>query len=328
MNTILITGVNGFIGSNIAERLINAGHRVRGLVRKTSDLKFIKGLNIELFYGDVTDKNSLIKPMKGVDIVIHVAGLASDWGAYEKFYNINVKGTQNIAESASANNIKRFVHISTTALHGFKNFKYIDESFPMAETIFPYCETKKIAEQWLFDFAKTVDMEITAIRPGNVFGPKDHTFIEKYLDALEKGKAAYVDRGKRWTCPAYIENLVDGIMKACFEPSANGQAFFITDGLEINWKTFTEKFADQLGVKRPSLSVPYRLGYGLAFLMEILYKLFRISSPPLLTRYRISNGGRDYHFSIDKAKRLLKYEPKVKFDEAVKRTVDWYQKRK
>lgn len=327
MSHIFVSGVNGFIGSHLAERLINMGHCIRGLVRKTSDLKLIEGLDIELAYGDITDRNSLDGALNGVDILVHVAGLASDWGPHKEFFAVNVTGTQNIAELAHMNRVKRFVHISTTALHGFKDFRNIDETFPMAKTIFPYCETKKMAEQWLFEFAKSINMDITAIRPGNVYGPRDHKFIEKYLNILCSGKAGYIDGGQHWTCPTYVENLVDGIVKACFEPSAIGQAFFITDGLEITWKTFTEEFADELGVKRPKLSLPFWFGYILALNMEMVYKVLRIESPPLLTRYRICNGGRDFHFSIEKARRLLKFEPLIEFKEAVRRTVSWYLQR-
>ena len=67
MKRFLITGINGFIGSNLAERLIKDGHRVNGLIRKSSDLKFLKGLELELFFGDVTDKQSLVEPLKDVD---------------------------------------------------------------------------------------------------------------------------------------------------------------------------------------------------------------------------------------------------------------------
>jgi nucleoside-diphosphate-sugar epimerase len=325
MSLFLISGVNGFIGSHVAERLLKEGHRVRGLVRKTSDLEFIRGLDIELFSADLADISSLEKPLLGVDIVVHVAGLASDWGRYGRFFDVNVAGTRNIAGAAARNKVKRFVHISTAAVHGFQGFRNRDETFPFADTPFAYCKTKQIAEQWLFDFARSTTMEVTAIRPGNVFGPRDHTFIEKYLDALIAGKIAYIDRGERWTCPVYIENLVDGIIRACFEPGAAGEAILITDGLQITWKEFTGRFADLLGVKRPRLSVPYWVAYAPVFFLEAAYKLFRISTPPLLTRYRISNGGRDYHFSIEKAKRLLKYEPVVGFDVAVQRTVTWYR---
>ncbi|HAR44750.1 MAG TPA: hypothetical protein DCS05_00895 [Nitrospiraceae bacterium] len=327
MSLFLISGVNGFIGSHMAERLLKEGHRVRGLVRATSDLEFIRGLDIELFTADLADISSLEKALRDIDIVVHVAGLASDWGPYEHFFDVNVIGTRNIAKAAARNRVKRFVHISTAAVHGFRGFRSADETFPFADTPFAYCETKQIAEQWLFDLARSTTMAVTAIRPGNVFGPRDHTFIEKYLDALMAGKIAYIDEGVHWTCPVYVENLVEGIVRACFEPGAAGEAMLLTDGLQITWKEFTEPFADLLGVKRPRHSVPYRVAYALAFFLEAAYKLFRISTPPLLTRYRISNGGRDYHFSIEKAKRLLKYGPSVGFDVSVQRTVTWYLQR-
>jgi nucleoside-diphosphate-sugar epimerase len=327
LSTFLITGVNGFIGSHIAERLIKDGHRVRGLVRKTSDLKFIRGMKIELLKGDITNTDSLPSALKNTEIVIHVAGLASDWGGYEDFYRINVQGTMNIARMAAEFRVKRFIQISTVAFFGFGHKTAVKETDPMVKTIFPYNETKRLAEEWLFEFDKECDMEITAIRPGNVFGPRDHTFIEKYLDALEKGRLAYIRGGKSKTCPVFIDNLVDGIISACFSVQAPGEAFFITDGLDINWKEFTDAFADEMDLPRPKLSVPFRLVYVIAFLMEMIYKLLRIKKAPLLTRYRISNGGMDYFFSIDKAKALLGYNPSVNFVEGVKRTVKWYQSR-
>jgi 2-alkyl-3-oxoalkanoate reductase len=327
MQTVLITGINGFIGSHIAERMIHKGYKVRGLIRKTSDLKFLLGLDINYFYGDITDIATLEAPLKDIDLVIHVAGLASDWGSYQKFYDINVQGTINLTLTAERNNVNRFVHISTVALHGFGHKEAVDETYPLANTIFHYNETKKEAERWLFEFAAQSDMEVTAVRPGNVFGPNDHTFIEKYLEALEEGKIALIDGGRRLTCPSYIENVVEGIFKAATVPAVDGEAFIITDGAVIDWKTFTHALTDEMGLKRPRLSVPFGFLYPVSFLMEMINKLLRLSAPPLLTRYRISNGGRDYYFSIEKAKQILGYKPIVDFKEAINRTVDWYRNR-
>lgn len=325
MSLLLITGVNGFIGSHVAERLLKSGHRVRGLVRTTSDLAFIRRLDVELRTGDVTDRDSLARAADGVEVIVHAAGLSSDWGPYERFFRVNVEGTRCVAETARSAGVRRLVHISTTALHGFSGFRDADETCPMPETGFPYCETKKIAERWLIAAMPPARPEITVIRPGNVFGPRDRTFIGKYLDALRDGKIAYVDGGKAWTCPTYVENLAEAIRLACFDPAAAGEAFIITDGLAIDWRTFTEKLADELGVPGPGRSVPFRLAYSAAAAMESAYRLFGSATPPLLTRYRISNGGRDYHFSTEKAKRVLRYEPPVGLDEAVRRTVSWYR---
>jgi nucleoside-diphosphate-sugar epimerase len=116
-------------------------------------------------------------------------------------------------------------------------------------------------------------------------------------------------------------------MLACTSKNAVGEAYFITDGMDIDWKTFTDAFADEMSLKRPFLSVPFSFVYGISWLMEMMYKLFRIKTAPLLTRYRISNGGKDYYFSIEKAREQLGHNPKVNFKEAVTKTVVWYKNR-
>jgi len=244
---ILVTGANGFIGSHVVERLLRDGRKVRGLVRASSDLTFLEGVDVELARGDITNRASLDAPMRGVEVAVHVAGFVSDWDPRAECRSVNVHGTRNVIEAARAAGVRRLVHISTAALHGFPGARTQDESSPMPETSFAYCESKKQAERDVF----ASGLEATAIRPGNVFGPRDHTFIDKYAQALEQGKCGYVGGGRSWTCPAYVENLADAIALACFEPAAVGEAFLVTDGLDIDWRTFTENLADELGVKRP-----------------------------------------------------------------------------
>ena len=323
MELYLITGVNGFIGSHIARRILKEGNKVRGLVRKTSNLDYLKDLDIELVYGDVTAPGTLGDALKGVDRVIHAAGIASDWGPHRDFYRVNYQGTLNVARAAVEAGVKRFVYISSAAIHGF-GFRSIDENHAKGKKLIVYAETKKNAEEWLFEFSRTVPMEVTALRPGNVYGPDDHTFIDKYLDALCTGKIAYVGRGKSLTCPVYIDNVVEGIWLGCRAKEAVGEAFFLTDGLEITWREFTEKLADALGVKRPTFSIPFGVGIAAALILEGIYTLFPLKGDPAITRYRVRNGGLDYHFSIEKARRLLNYTPLVPLDEAVKRTAEWY----
>jgi nucleoside-diphosphate-sugar epimerase len=144
---------------------------------------------------------------------------------------------------------------------------------------------------------------------------------------MKDGKLGYIGGGRCLTAPTYVGNLVDAIEAACIEPRAAGEAFFITDGLYITWKSFTEKFAASLGFPVPRLSAPFAIAYALGYVSEKLYNLLGISSPPRLTRYRISNAGRDYHFSIDKARSLLGYHPAVNFEDAVENTVRWYRNR-
>ncbi|HLG34589.1 MAG TPA: NAD-dependent epimerase/dehydratase family protein, partial [Bacteroidia bacterium] len=203
----------------------------------------------------------------------------------------------------------------------------MNENSPVVLSVFPYSKSKWMAEKWLMDFSSQSGIEAVAIRPGNVFGTRDHTFIEKYLDVIVKGRAGFINQGKHKTCPTYVENLSQAVSLACFHPEARGESFIITDGLEITWRTFTEMLAEAAGAPKPRLSIPFHTGYSLAYLLEMIYKTAGSSSAPLFTRYRMSNGGRDYFFSIAKAKNILGYTPKINLEEAISRTVNWYKNR-
>jgi len=320
-----ITGINGFIGSSLAVRLIEEGQEVSGLVRKTSDLSFLEGLKVRLFFGDLSNRAILDNATREVDVVYHVAGLASDWGPIELFRKINVEGTKNLLESSLKSGVKRFVFISSAAVHGFGGFHNATEDSLKMPTIFPYSITKKEAEDLVNRFYVEKGLPTLIIRPGNVFGPKDRTTFVKMAQLLEKRQMVYISGGRALTCPTYIENLIDAILLAGSRKDTVGETFIITDGLNITWKEYIDKIADKLRVRRPLISIPYSLAYSAGAVCEAILKLFRSKRPPIITRYRIANAGRDYHFSIEKARTKLGYQPRVSLDEAMERTVKWYK---
>ncbi len=324
MEKVLVTGANGFIGSNLCRKLLDEGYQVNALVRKSSNLEFIKKMPLTLFYGDITRPETLKPALKKVEKVFHVAGLAADWGSYSLFEKINFQGTKNIALEADAAGVKRFVYVSTVAFHGFGK-QYIKENDPPAKKLIPYARTKLLAEQWLWDFAKSSSMEITAVRPGNVYGINDRTFLFKYIDALLKGKFAEVNHGRSKTCPIYVENLVDIMMLVATEPRAVGNAYFATDGLDICWHEFNGLLAKELGVPLPARSVSYGLAMVAATSYYHVFRMLGIRQEPFLTPYRINNGGKDYHFSIQKLKDHFGYSPKIGLEEGLKRTVESYR---
>lgn len=320
---VLVTGANGFIGSNLCKRLVESGAEVHALVRKTSDLHFLENLDLQLHYGDIGDETGLSKILQGIEKVFHVAGLAADWGPYALFDRINYKGTQNVARAAGNAGVKRFVYISTVAFHGFGK-QNVTEEMPPAKNLIPYAETKYKAEQWLWEYSKQSPMEITAVRPGNVFGINDRTFISKYIDALLQGKFAEINHGRSKTCPVYVENLIDIILLVSNEKKAAGEAYLATDGLDICWHQFNTSLARHLEVELPKTSIPYGLALAAAKSYYTIHRLLGIKSEPFLTPYRINNGGKDYHFSIQKLKSHFGYTPAVDFEEAMQRTVKWY----
>ncbi|NIN92911.1 NAD-dependent epimerase/dehydratase family protein [bacterium] len=320
-----ITGINGFIGSNLATRLIAEGQEVSGLVRKTSNLSFLERLKLELFSGDLSDKALLDEATQGVDIVYHVAGRASDWGPIELFRKVNVEGTKNLMESSLRSAVKRFVFISSAAVHGFRGFRDATEDSPKTATIFPYCITKKEAEDLVNRYHRERGLPTLIIRPGNVFGPRDRVTFVKMAELIEKGQMVYINGGRPLTCPTYVGNLLDAILLAVNRKDTVGETFIITDGLKITWKEYMNKIAEKLGARRPLISVPYPIAYSAAAVCEAILELFRSKTPPIITRYRIANVGKDYHFNIEKARTKLGYQPRVSLDEAMERTVEWYK---
>jgi nucleoside-diphosphate-sugar epimerase len=321
--TVLVSGANGFIGSHVLRYFQKKGYQVRALVRHNSDLHLIKDIDCHLVYGDLVSGKDLQHALTGVDLVIHVAGLASDWGSWEDFAAVNIAGAKHIFRAAAAARCRRFVHISSVAIHGFGR-RHVSEDDGVNGPLNAYAESKRQIEEWLFAESARTELQVCAVRPGNVFGPDDHTFIDKFLAAICEGKMALVGGGRALTCPTYIENLVAGIFLAATKTEAAGQAFLITDGGEITWRDFTTAFARALGRNKSLPTLPYGLAFGAATVLEGIYRLLAIRQPPLLTRYRIRNAGLDYHFTIAKAKRLLGYKVQVDFNEAVRRTVEWY----
>lgn len=320
---IFITGINGFIGSRLALSLLTQNHQVSGSVRSTSDLSLLKGIDVKLFRGSLDDSEFVSQAISGNEIIFHVAGFASDWGDFEKFYDANVVTTQTLARAAVKANVKKFIFISSTAIYGFSGFRYADENMRIPLWNFPYARTKWLAERWLISFARNSKLPFTIIEPANVFGPADRTFLFPFLKALKQGVIPFIDWGKAWTCPVFVENLTDAMIKAAISDRSTGERFIISDGLDIDWRFFIRKICQAFELEEPRFSVPFELAMMLAKVMEFIYKILRKTHSPPVTEYRILNFGRDYHFSIEKAKHLLRFIPKTSFDEALEIIREW-----
>ena len=127
---ILVTGANGFIGSNLVKKLVDAGHKVKAMVLKGTNEDFIKSYNCEIVYGDVIRTETLKEPLKNIEVVYHLAAIPSN-GWTKKILKVNFGGTKTLFNESIKANIKRFVYMSSLVVHGFKNFNEADESTPL-----------------------------------------------------------------------------------------------------------------------------------------------------------------------------------------------------
>jgi nucleoside-diphosphate-sugar epimerase len=321
---VLITGATGFIGSHIVKSLVSKGHKVRTLVRKSSDTSDIKGPGVDLAYGDITDPESLTVAVKGMDAVIHLAAMVSDFGPYKDFIALNIDGVKNILNAAKDEGVSRFVHFSTNDVLGIhKGGVLVNDSFPYKKTGYPYPDTKIEGEKIVFDYYEKFGLPVSVIRPSWVYGPGDRTFIPEVVDAMRTRMMIYFGDKKNTISLNYIDNLTDAVLLLLERPEAVGEAFIANDDHPVTWEWLVKKLADGLDLKLPKITLPFGLAMWIARVVEFVFKLLRIKSRPPLTTYAINICGSNMVYSASKMKDVLGYEPRVLPEEGMKRTIEW-----
>jgi nucleoside-diphosphate-sugar epimerase len=321
---VLVTGAGGFIGSMLAKRLVAGGHDVRCLVHHARER--LLTLNAKLVQGDVTSPETLKPAVTGVDVVFHLAARASDWGSRELFMRINAGGTQNMLDAAVASGVKRFVLLSSLAVHRFIGYVDADETTPADQDRYPYGASKVAAERAVTAARDAGRIATTIVRPGAVIhGPEDTTSFIRMAPLLKKGSWVHVGGGKPLMCYSYVENLADGLILAGTLPQGIGETFVITDDFRMTWATYVSALMKAFQVREKSFSVPVPIARAAGIVTEMLFRLVRATNPPDINDYTTALVSRDFHFSCEKAKRMLGYRPSVPFEEGLRRTVEWYR---
>ncbi len=322
---VLITGASGFIGSHIIRTLApKKAYTVTGLVRKSSDLFRLQGSSIELRYASLDDQ--LGEVTKGFDAVVHTAGNTDDWGNNRRIYRTNVDGTERILSACVENGVKRFVHFSSTVVYGLEGNRDTVEEREHRPYHNGYCISKSRAEKVVLRFSDRIETII--IRPSNVFGPFDVKFSFLLLRSIERGLSRWPLYGTTLTSPCYVKNLVAATCCALTADRGFGEAYNISDGMDVTWKAFLETSAKELGKKPPHRALPLSWLSLSAKVLEKTHALLGIRRRPIITPYNIALVSHDYGFNIEKSKQLLGYEPPFTTAEGIRQTVEWYKRYK
>ncbi|MBW4633322.1 MAG: NAD-dependent epimerase/dehydratase family protein [Iphinoe sp. HA4291-MV1] len=320
--TLLITGIGGFISLRTTELAMAQGMKVCGLQDSSDRNKKAQNLGAKVISGSVTDPTAAQMACLGVDVVLHTAELAKEGGSLDQFREINVEGTVNMAQAAKNAGVKTFVHLSSVLVYGFNYRDRITEDGPLCGENNPYCQTKIEAEKALLKLNNPPNFGIIIIRPGDVYGPGSIPWIVRPLLMMRQRLFAYANDGKGVINHVYVDNLIDAIFLA-IEKEAYGEIFNITDGQETTWKEYFTRLAEVAG-----LPVPFSLPKDeLKLFLQLRYqgqKLFR-KQTDLLPEV-VDFMSRPYAYSIDKAQKLLSYQPAVDLEQGMQRTQEWLKK--
>jgi nucleoside-diphosphate-sugar epimerase len=324
----LLTGATGFIGGRLAARLMGEGCAVRCLVRPHSAQQALRELGVELVAGDLADGTVLRAAACDASYVLHCAALVSDWATVAEIRATNVTGTRLLAEAAAAaGSVKRFVHISSTDVYGHPGDLAVQEDRAPIGFANWYAQTKLEGEAELLAVARTRGLQATILRPATVYGPGSRDVVGEIARAIRSRTMLLIDRGRAIAGLCYVENLIDLVLLAAREQTAAGQTYNASDGLAMTWREFAGDLAAGLGAPPPRLSLPYRAAHAIGASMEHGYRLVRsatgLRTPPLLSRQAVQVLGRNQDFSIQKARQMLGWEPRVGYEAGLAATLDW-----
>jgi nucleoside-diphosphate-sugar epimerase len=316
---VLVTGASGFTGSHLARMLVESGHDVRALIRRTSALDLLKGVEVEPFEGDLSDESRLRQAVRGVDRVFHIAAVYREARLSDHHYHdVNVLGTRRLAEAALAEAIP-FLYCSTCGVHGEVQGE-ADENAPYNPGDV-YQRTKVEAENIVLALRER-GLRAVILRPVGIYGPGDRRFL-KLFKGVARRRFPMIGSGRVSYHLTHVEDVARGFLKAAETPAAYGEAFILAGARYTTVEELVGLIARKAGVAPPRFHWPAGPLYAAAAICEDVFRPLGIEPP--LHRRRLDFYLKNRAFRIDKARRVLGWEPRVELEQGIGKTLDWYR---
>jgi dihydroflavonol-4-reductase len=318
----LVTGASGFVGWHVAQALIERGHRVRALVRASSN---IPELEIEIVKGDLRDRASVEKAVAGCGLVFHVAADYRLWSKNpDDLYQSNVEGTRNMLSAARAAGVERFVYTSTVGCIGVPRGAIGDESRveSLADMTGDYKRSKFLAEQAALEFARE-GFPVVIVNPTAPMG--DHDFKptptgQIVLDFLNGAMPVFIDTGLN---VVNVRDVAQGHLMACEKGRAGER--YILGSENMTLARILGELASITGRKAPTFQLPYFLAYSAGFATTAWASL--TGMPPRVPMEAVRMAKKKMWVSHEKAARELGYSPAPARD-ALADAVAWFESRR
>lgn len=325
---ILVTGGQGFLGGALVEALVQLGfENVAATARRAAPE--LESLGVEVVRADLTDPESARTATKGRDLIFHTAAKAGVWGSESVYHEINVLATRYLLQGSAAHGVPYFVHTSSPSVT-FQGESSVGETelAPYGrEPYNAYCATKIQAEREVFGFPE--GPRALALRPHLIYGPGDPHLLPRVFEAAEQNRLVRVGDGLNRVDVTHISDVVASHLAVIprLEQDIWGESYFITSGKPIRLWSWLSHILHWKGLPPIRRSVPLTVAAKLGALLERIYRWRRWEQEPPLTEFSALQLGCDHTYSIEKARRLLGYNPQVDpyapFLQQLEEDVEW-----
>ncbi|RPI75943.1 MAG: NAD(P)-dependent oxidoreductase [Ignavibacteriales bacterium] len=323
--TAVVTGASGFVGSHLVDLLLQKNYKVKCIVRKTSNIKWLKDKDIEIHTSELTDKENLRRIFIGADYIFHVAGIVKSKKP-EGYFKGNVETTRALLEVALEykDNIKRFLVVSSQTSSGPSVLsKPICEDDP-CEPITTYGRSKLAQEQLAKSFMDR--LPITICKVAAVYGERD-TEIFIFFKTFAKGLMTSIGLHDKQVSLLHVADVVRGLYLAAVSENSAGKSYFITSEKFYTWKEVGDVTSKVMSKKPLKVKVPHFIVYTIAAIAQF-FSMFSSKAATLNIEKGKDITRSAWISDYRKAYNDFNFKQEVSLEEGIKRTIEWYKQMK
>lgn len=318
----VVTGGTGFVGSHLVDLLLSKGYEVWCIVRKSSNTKWLNGKNVKLLDCGLNDKNELLKVIKDVDYIFHVAGVVKS-KTKEGYFLGNVETTKNLLETVIENkiNLKRFVVVgSLTATGPSLDGIPVNEQSP-CNPITTYGKSKLEEEKLALSYKERIP--ITICRAPAVYGQRD-TEIFIYFKSFSKGLTTLIGFDEKKLSLIHVIDLVEGIYQSALSEKSIGEVYFISSEEFYTWEQINNITARIFNKKPFVIRIPHFVVYLISAVAQF-FSYFSSKAATLNIEKAKDLTQKYWICDTSKAKEHFNYKQKVSIEEGITQTIKWYK---
>lgn len=312
-NLALVTGANGHLGNNLARLLISKGVPVRASVRNIKNKEPFAGLDCEVVQADITNKQSLVNALQGVETFYAVGAAFKLWAKdpQKEIYDVNLNGSKNMVEAAAEAGVKRIVYVSSIAALNYSQIPVKESNGYNPDRRDMYYNSKNDGEKLAFDLAKKNNVELVVVLPSAMIGREAFAPLNVSYNIinliLKKQIPVETNITLNWID---VKDVAEGCYLAATK-GINGERYILANEKCTSIKQTTkiaQELFPELSIKLP-IAVPKPVLFTVAWLMEIKSKIS--GKMPILTTKDIAMfSGLQQNFDISKARTELGFNPK------------------